>query len=138
VATAKFKTILTMKGPFFDHDPAKTFMENVHVMMVAIKDEGAKDVQGQLRQGAGNRAPIRKLGDRVADHVGGELRRAPSGPGFSAVILVINRGMSKAEAISMMAAASFLEGSLHAFRKTQGRILRARAVNQANLTKGIE
>lgn len=135
---AKFKTTITTKGPFFDHDPAKTFMENVHTMMVALASEGAKDVHGQLRQGQGNRAPIRKLSDRVADHVGGELRKAPTGPGFSAVILVINRGLSKPEAISMMAAASFLEGTVHAFRKTQGRILRSRAVNHANLTKGIE
>ena len=135
---AKFKTSITMKGPFFDHDPADTFRGNVHRMMVALAREGQRDVRGQLQVGESGRAPIRKLGDRVSSHVYGELRRAPTGPGFTAVVLVRNRGLGKKEAVSMMAAASFLEGTIHPFRKTVGRIMRSRAVNAEELLKGLK
>lgn len=138
MAGARFRTSLKKDGAWFSHDPARTFMANVHEMMVKLAEEGAADVRGQLRMGEGGRAPIRKLGDRVADHITGELRKAPAGPGFSAWVFVENRGLGAQEAKSMMAAASFLEGSIHPFRKTQGRISRSRAVNAAELLKGLE
>jgi hypothetical protein len=138
VATAKFKTSIKKSGPFFAHDPAKTFAGNVHEMMLGIAKEGREDVIGQLQAGQGQRAEIRLLKDRVADHVVGELRRAPPGSSYSVVIFIRNRGFTKAEGISLMAAASGLESSIHAFRKTAGRIMRSRAVNAAELLKGLQ
>jgi len=138
VGTAKFSTKIKQSGPFFDHDPAKTFAGNVHEMMLALAREGRADVVGQLEQGQGGRPVVRLLKDRVADHVVGELRRAPPGSRYSAVIFIRNHGFTKAEAISLMAAASRLEGRIHAFRKTAGRIMRSRAANAAELTKGLE
>lgn len=137
VAGAKFKTSIKASGPFFDHDPADTFRGNVHRMMLALAEEGAKDVRGQLQSGNSERAPIRSLGDHVSQHVTGELRKRPSGPGFSAFVFVKNRGLSKKEGTSLMAAASSLEGRLHVFRKTSGRIMRSRAANAAELVKGL-
>lgn len=137
MAKTSFKTSITKDGPFFRHDPARTFRDNAHELMLAVVREGVADVVGQLRQGEAGRRPIAQIGDRVADHVAGELRRAPTGPKYSAAVFVRNRGYTKDEAISMMAAASVLEGRTHAFRKTAGRISRARGVNMAELTKGI-
>lgn len=137
MSATSFKSSITKSGPFFHGDPARTFRENAHELMTAVAREGAADVIGQLRSGEAGRRKIARLGDRVADHVAGELRRAPAGPKYSAVVFVRNRGYTKDEAVSMMAAASVLEGRLHAFRKTAGRISRARGVNMAELLKGI-
>lgn len=134
---AKWKTSIRKDGPFFRNDPEKTFRKNAHEMMLAVARVGVDDVRGQMRAGEADRAPIRALGDRVSDHVGGELRRYPSGRPYSAVVFVVNRGLGRAEAISLMAAASEVEGQTHAFRKTAGRISRSRAVNVEQLLKGL-
>lgn len=137
MGTAKFKTSIKQTGPFFDHDPAKTFAGNVHEMMSELAKQGREDVIGQLRSGEGGRKPISRLGDHVSEHVVGELRRYPSGPSYSAVIFIRNRSFTAGEAKSLMAAASVLEGRIHAFRKTAGRIMRSRAANAAELVKGL-
>jgi hypothetical protein len=137
MAGARFKTTIKKDGPWFRHDPVDTFRHNVHAMMVALAEEGSKDVVGQLSQGQGGRQPIRALGDHVSDHIVGELRRAPSGPGYSAWVFVSTRGMSTTEAISTQAAASFLEGTIHAFRRTAGRIGRSRRATAEELLKGL-
>jgi hypothetical protein len=137
VASKTFKTRITKKGPFFKADPAKTLAENIHVMMLALAKEGARDVRGQLRVGTGGRDPVSKLGGRVADHIAGELRRRPAGPKYSAVVIVRRRGLSREYAIALSSAALYLEKTVHAFRKTRGRILRSRAINAAELLKGL-
>lgn len=137
MASRSFKTKLTTKGPFFTGDPSKTLADNIHLMMLAIAREGAKDVRGQLRMGTAKRAPVAVLGGRVADRVTGELRRYPSGAPYTARVMVRNRGLTRPQGIALMAASSFLESTVHAFRKTRGRILRARAVNAAALLKGL-
>jgi hypothetical protein len=135
---ARFRTSLKKDGAWFAHDPADTFRGNVHTMMVALAKEGAADVRGELASGDGNRAPIRRLGDHVSDHIKGELRRDPAGPGFSAWVFVENRGLNRQDAVSLMAAASFLEGSVRAFKRTAGRISRSRAANAEELLKGLQ
>jgi hypothetical protein len=138
VGTAKFRTTLKKDGAWFAHDPAATFRGNVHTMMVSLAREGEADVRGQLRSGDSGRSPIRALGDHVSDHIKGELRRRPAGPGFSAWVFVENRGFNRRQAVSLMAAASFLEGTVHAFRRTAGRISRSRAANASELIKGLQ
>jgi hypothetical protein len=135
---ARFRTSLKKDGAWFAHDPADTFRGNVHTMMVALAKEGAADVRGELQSGEGNRQPISRLGDRVSDHIKGELRRYPAGPGFSAWVFVENRGLTQGKAKSLMAAASFLEGSVKAFKRTAGRISRSRAANVEELIKGLQ
>ena len=138
MARTSFRTRIVKTGPFFEHDPGKTFRQNAHEMMAAVAREGAADVRGQLASGNAGRRPIAELGDHVSDHVVGELRRRPSGPNYTAAVFVANRGFTRREAVSLMAAASVLEGRAHAFRKTAGRISRARAVNVDELLKGIK
>lgn len=137
-AKSAFRTTITKDGPFFHGDPAKTWRHNAHDLMLAVAREGAADVIGQLRVGNAGRRPIRLLGDHVSDHVVGELRRAPVGPNYRAITFVRNRGFTQAEAISLMAAASSVESRIHAFRKSKGRMARARAINSAELLKGLQ
>lgn len=133
------RTQIKKTGPFFTHDPAKTLRQNMHVMMTKLAKAGMTDVRSQLRAGRSQRAPISRLGHHhVVDYVFGELRRYPAGPRYSARIIVRNRGLTREQGISLMAAASRLEGQLHAFRKTKGRIARTRIVNAAELLKGIK
>lgn len=136
MAGARFRTSIKKDGPWFSHDPEDTFRGNVHTMMTRLAEEGVKDVRGQLGGGSG-RSLVKATGDRVSDHVVGELRRTPSGPGFSAWVFVTTRGLNAKEAISLQAAASFLEGTIHAFRRTAGRISRSRAANVEELLKGL-
>ena len=122
MAGARFSTSIRKDGPFFRKDPAKVFRENLHDGMLEIARRGRDDVIGQMVATESDRAPIRKLGDRVADHVVGELRKRPAGRRYTAVIFVRNQGFTKTEAMSLMAAASKVEDSIHAFRRTFGRI----------------
>jgi hypothetical protein len=132
------KTQIKASGPFFTADPAKTLRQNMHVMMQKLAKAGMKDVRSQLRAGRSDRAPVSRLGHHhVVDYVFGELRRYPPGPKFTARVIVRNRGLTAEQGKSLMAAASQLEGEVHAFRKTKGRILRTRIVNAAELLKGI-
>ena len=133
-----FKTSIRKDGPFFHGDPAKTFRENAHDLMLAVAREGAADVRGQLAAGNSSRRPIARLGDHVSDHVEGELRKRPSGPNYQVTVFVRNRGLSVKDAVSLMAAASVVESKVHAFRKSKGRMARARAVNSAELLKGLQ
>ena len=134
---ARFRTTLTKKGPFFAHDPADTFRGNVHRMMLAMAEEGAKDLRGQMEAGNSERAPIRSLSDHVSQHVTAELRKAPSGPGFQLWVFIRNRGLSARQGTSLMAAGSSLEGRFHYIRKTSGRVWRSRHFNVAELLKGL-
>jgi hypothetical protein len=133
-----FQTRITTTGPFFTRDPAKTLSENIHTMMKAIASEGATDVRGQMRMGENSRAPVKALGTHVSSHVVGELRRYPVGPNYSLRVIVRNRGLSRAQGISLMAAASYVEGATRAFAKTRRRIMAARAINTAELTRGLQ
>lgn len=137
MARTSFRTSITRTGPFFRRDPGKTFGDNAHAMMLAVAREGAADVAGQLAAGNAARAAISALGGHVSDHVEGELRRRPAGRNYTATIFVANRGFTRREAKSLMAAASEVEGQTRAFRKTAGRISRARAVNVDELLRGI-
>lgn len=134
----KIATSIDKTGPFFTHDPAKTFRANARVMLTALAEEGQEDVRVQLRQGEGSRAPIRLLGGRVSGHAIGRVRSLGGKPwALTAVISVNNSGFSARQGISLMAAAASLERRFHSFRRTASRLRSARAVNRAELTKGL-
>lgn len=137
---ARNATTIKLDGPFFQRDPAKTFRQNIRVLMKAVAEEGEADVRAQLRAGQDHRRPISRgvSPDRVADHVVGRVTSL-SGRlwAVTAVVSVNNRGLTKVQGIALMAAASTLEGRTHAFRRTTGRIRRSRKVNTEELLKGI-
>lgn len=129
---------ITATGPFFERDPRLTFRQNVRVMMDRLAEEGAEDVRRQLVAGQGSRRPLGMNLGRVSWHVVG---RTSSLVGrrwaLNAVVSVQNEGFTKVQAVKLMAAASYLEGTTHAFRRTTGRLRRAKAVNAAELLKGL-
>ena len=134
-------TTIHLDGPFFRKDPAKTFRQNVRTMMDAVAAEGAKDVVAQLAEGESRRRPVSGGVEpaRVADHVVGRTHNLRGKPWQVTAVVSANRaGLGRPQAIALTAAASVLEGRIHAFRKTKGRIGRTRKTNMSELLKGIE
>lgn len=139
MARTKITTSIDLSGPFFQRDPAKTFRQNVRRLMDAVAAEGEADVKAQLQQGEGSRAPMRGISPtRVSAHVIGRTRSMTGKRwAVTAVVSVNNSGFSKRQGTTLMAAASLLEGRSRVFRRTAARLRKARAVNQAELLKGI-
>lgn len=126
-------------GPFFRHDPVKTFGENVEDLMGTIAREGESDVRAQLASGQSDRYPISSgvRPARTSEHVVGRVRSLGGRPWHRwAVVSINNQGFTPAQGIALMAAASWVEGETHAFRKTTGRI--ARAIDRQDLAKGLD
>lgn len=137
----KIATTIDLKGPFFTKQPGKTFRQNVRVMMAAVAAEGEADVQAQLRAGEGNRRRISHgvAPDRVSGHAVGRVHSLGGNLwAVTAVISVNNSGLTPAQGIALMAAAAVVERQTHAFRRTTGRLRRARSVNTTELLKGID
>jgi len=138
-ATPRNTTTIKFDGPFFTGDPAKTFRQNIRALMDVVAAEGEADVKAQMAVGASGRAPIRALpAQRVSDYVRG---RTVSLTGkrwaVTAVVSVNNSGFSKREGISLMAAASRVEGQTGAFKRTTARLRRVAKQAEAVLLKGI-
>jgi hypothetical protein len=130
-------TSIDLTGPFFVHDPAKTFRQNIRLLMDVLAAEGEADVKTQMRSGEGGRRPMRGIiPERVSGHVVG---RTSSLRGrrwaVTAVVSVNNSRLSPAQGKTLMAAASVLEGRHGYFRRTAGRLRKAR--KNVELLKGI-
>jgi len=138
-ATPRNTTTIKFDGPFFTGDPAKTFRQNIRAFMDVVAAEGEADVKAQLAVGEGSRAYIRALpAQRVSDYVRGRTS-ALSGRRWAvtAVVSVNNSGLSRGQGISLMAAASRVEGQTGAFRRTASRLRRLARRAEAVLLKGI-
>jgi hypothetical protein len=134
-------TSLDLTGPFFKSSPSKSFRANVKKMMEAVAAEGQEDVRTQLRAGAATRRPMRGVpgSDRVAGHVIGRARNLRGKQWqCTAVVSVNNSGLTKAQGKTLMAAASQVEQQTHAFRRTATRLRKARAINRAELLRGLQ
>jgi len=122
-------TTIDKTGPFFRSDPVRTFRQNIRTMMDAVAREGESDVRAQL-------APHSRTGATVAGVIG---RTASLGGKRWAVSAVVSQthvypwpgGGQK------QYRGGKLEAKTHAFRKTASRIRSTRAVNVAELLKGI-
>lgn len=133
-----YKTTIKKTGPFFEGDPLKKWDANVQALMAGYAKEGEADVVGQLRSGESGRAEVSNGVGRVSDYIHGRVASLGGKRWHrTAVVSVNNHGLlSKQQGIALMAAASLLEARLHAFRKTKGRLARARAAN-IDLLKGL-
>ena len=138
MAGIRITSTIDYSGPFFENDPGKTFRQNGRRMIEAVVKEGAIDVIHTLMSGESSRAPIRALGGRVHEHVFDRVESLAGKPWqVTGVISINNSGFSAAEGISLMAAAAVLERKTKAFARARRALLRARAVNVAELLRGI-
>lgn len=134
---SRFKSSITKTGAFFEVDVKRTLRENARKMIEGVVAEGKDDVVGQLQAGEGQRFRVRRGGGRVSDRVVARVTSEHGKPwAVTGVVSVSPAGLSAPEAISLMAAASEVERQTHAFRRTAGRLRRARAAN-VDLLKGL-
>jgi hypothetical protein len=100
----KIATTIDLDGPFFRHDPAKTFHQNVLVLLEAIAKEGEQDVVAKLRQGQSQRYPIGSAvkPNRVSAHARGRVHSL-RGKHWraTAVVSVNNSGFSPRQGIAL-------------------------------------
>lgn len=135
----KIATNIDASGPFFTYDPAKTFRRNAQRLLDETAEHGSTLVRSEMVAGQSRRSPIRIVSpNRVAAHVIAQVRVRQSDPDkLVSVVKVRNGGMSPRQAISLMAAASEIEGQSHPFRRVAGRLRKANKVNAAELLKDI-
>lgn len=128
---ARFVTTIKRTGPFFTHDPAKTFRANADVLMEAIAREGEADVQAQtsafkhpsgaFREGVQGRT--HRLDGAPFKHPGVVVSQTHVYPWKSGAPKQYRGG--RAEAV------------YHMFRRTRGRIRAVNKLNAAELLKGL-
>jgi hypothetical protein len=134
----KFATSISMKGPFFTADIRKTVTENKRDFLDTLAKAGESDVQAQLRAGQSQRLPLGGgiQPGRVSAHVVGRTSNLQGRRWRATAKVSVNtQGLSRKQAIKLMAAASWLESQIHAFRRTRGRL--ARLARKADLLKGL-
>jgi len=132
----KFASTITFDGPFFEKDPTKTFRQNIRELMDEIAAAGESDVKAQLQQGQGDRYPLGMGLGRVSMHVVGRTKNL-SGKRWAVTAIVSPRtaGMSPKQAVKVMAAASYLEDTTGAFKRSARRVRKASKLN--DLTEGM-
>lgn len=127
-------------GPFFERDPAKTVDDNITTMMASLAELGERDVKQRLQAGQSTRWPLGGgiRPGRVSGHVVGRVvglrgnrwRR-------TAKVSVRNEVLTPKQAIKLMAAASWLEGTVKPFRRAAASMRRS-GRRAADLAKGLE
>lgn len=134
-------TAISLDGPFFTYDPAKTFRKNGRTMLDRLADEGEADVKAQLQQSQATRKPLRyptSVGDRVSDHVYGRVDSWRGKPWqVTAIVGVKNFDWTAQQGRGLMAAASRIEGRSRVFKRTATRMRKSAKINAAELLKNI-
>jgi hypothetical protein len=136
----KITTTIDLSGPFFTKDIRRTMRSNIEDLVAAIAEEAETDVSAQLAAGEAGRALISAgvQPARLSSHVIGRVRSIGGKDWHrTAVVSINNTGFTKKQGTALMAAASVVEGKTHAFRRTTARLRKSRAVNQAELLKGL-
>ena len=144
-------TTIDFTGPFFEADPEKQFDENVDTMLAAMAKEGAEDVRAQVDSHRGDMPRWTGFSEyRVCERADFPWRK---GGGYSIIWTSTHNLPGRPEAksasgglsefrgnaaASVLAAMSTIEGRWHPFRVTKNRLGKSRAVNMAELTKGME
>lgn len=136
----KLSVGIDFSGPFFtNRDPGETILQNMRKMFDALAKEGEAAARQNMSAGSASRSPIRETGDRVADHIIGRTTSVVGRQWVSAAVVSVNtEGLEARQAISVMAAGSYLEGRTHSIRTVASSIRKARAILSANLTAGLE
>jgi hypothetical protein len=137
-------TTISYDGPFFTKDPGDTFEENVDTMLRAMAKEGAEDVRAQINARSGSME--RSTGWSAAHIAARHNIPWREGKGYT-LVWVSTDGMEGSMAERTKAAvagrrkehpALGIEDRWHPFRVTKNRLSKARALQKAELTKGME
>lgn len=139
---ARLYSSVDLTGPFFTKDPAKTFRANARSMMRGLALEGEADIRAQLYMGEAGRAVIsnKVRPARVREHVTAGIPFTPARAKTGAIrvhVYVPNFRFTPREGRALMAAYSRVERQTGAFARTTRRMRRAKAINVAELLKGL-
>ena len=130
LAPARVATSIDLSGPFFRYDPVKTFSANQIDMLEAFAAEGQEDVQTQV-------AAAGYGGGNFYEGVVGRVK-ALSGKQWRATAVISQTHVYPwAGGGQKQYRGGKLEARHGFFRKTKSRLGRSRAVNRAELTKGM-
>lgn len=137
MASPALKVTSKKTGPFFAHDPVKTFGENVTRQIEGVTDAAARTVAAQLRVGQGGRQPVSRIGGRVADRVIGRVK-ALDGKAWRATgrVSLDVSGLSPVDRLALFAAGARVEARTHAFRQANAAV--ARQLKSDELLKGLK
>ena len=127
----RIKTTIDRTGPFFQHDPAKTFRENEDAMMAAVAEAGEREAKIIA-------SPFRVTG-AFQEGIRGRDRRLTGAP-FTRPTAVVSQTHIypwKSAGVRQYRGGK-LEASRHIFRLTSKRVGSVRALNQAELLKGLQ
>lgn len=125
---------ISLEGPFFEGDPAKTLAENIRDFLAKTAEEGEHDVKTQIQSVAGQMPhytgwTTATVTGRVVSLKGKQWRK-------TAVVSTSTAGMSAKDAIRTKAAGSTIERRWHVFRRSSTRLKKANR-NPSTLLKGI-
>lgn len=125
-------------GPFFQGDPGKKFADNVKGFMAEVAKAGEADVKARMAS-TPRLTARRPAGDRRTEsYVVGRVRSLSGKPWRAyAVVSPSTQVLGRAEAISVRAAASVLEGRSHPFRNAKNAIRRAADGAAKKLLRGL-
>lgn len=121
---------IELSGPFFTKDVKKTFQANVRAMLEAMAEEGQTDVQSQFTGHI-------DTGEGVSG-VKGRVHGLSGKPWEQTMVISQQHIYPWAHGGSKQYRGGRLEAKVHMFRRTATRLRKSRAVNVAELTKGLE
>lgn len=122
-------TRISLSGPFFQKDPAKTLEQNIQAMLEAVAREGEQDVTAQA-------AGHQRTGAFYAG-IEGRVRSIRGRHWLATAVVSQSHVYPWPGGGSRQYRGGKLEARYHMFRRTASRLRRSRAVNQAELTKGM-
>lgn len=125
----RYVTTIDLSGPFFTYDPTKRLARNIEAMMAAVAEEGETDVAAQA-------AAHQKTG-RFYEGVVGRVSSLAGKPWHKTAVISQTAVYPWPNGGPKQYRGGKLEAKYGFFRKTKSRLNRSRAVNRAELTKGM-
>ena len=123
-------TTIDLSGPFFQYDPRKRLGENIRTMLGAVAEEGEQDVQAQV-------AAAGYAGGNFYEGVVGRVRSVGGRLWLRTAVISQTHVYPWPGGGSKRYRGGKLEARRGFFRKTKTRLNRSRAINQAELAKGM-
>ena len=121
---------IDLSGPFFQYDPRKRLSENIQTMLEAVAEEGEQDVRAQV-------AAAGYAGGNFYEGVTGRVRSIGGKHWLRTAVVSQTHVYPWPNGGQKQYRGGKLEARRGVFRKTKSRLNRSRAVNAAELTKGM-